>query len=476
MMHSRLISTRDKSASEVSLKEAILTSQPPDGGLFVFPKLEALGLEQVRNLDFKDLAKAILGQFDFGISVEELNRIIESAYGEQWESSEITPLRPLLGKHYLLELFHGPTQAFKDIALQFLPRLLSRYQADSDGRVMRALGASSGDTISAAHFGVGDVPGLQSIFLLPEKGPSEIQLLQAVASGFRNVMTILIQGSFDDGQKIIKEIMSQERHRSFKEENNFISFNSINIARILAQIVYYFSAYLQLVSQKAIAMGDPVNFSVPSGNFGDALAGVYAQQMGLPIEKINVATNKNHVLHQFLETGEYRPGKRAEISLAPSQDITTASNFERMLFLVLRDPKRVVQLMSDLKMKGFFRVEETELRQFRLLLESSSANDLEIKVMIESLYRAKGIIIDPHTATGIHGALKVFSEDVRTPTITLATASHIKFPQPEGVPRDDREYERVVAPLRKNEKVFLRAEADEASIVAAIQEAVRRLG
>lgn len=474
-MKHNLISTRDSAGdSELSLHEAILTSQPSDGGLFVFPEMPKLELSKLIDLDFRALAKTILGQFDFGIPKKALDAVIDEAYGSQWDTSEIIPVTPLWGKNFLLELYHGPTQAFKDIALQFLPRVLSRYRRE--GEVMRALGASSGDTISAAHFGVGDVAGLQSIFLLPAKGPSEIQLLQAVANGFHNVMTILIEGSFDDGQRIIKTIMSEERYRDIKYENNFISFNSINIARILAQIVYYIYAYLELVRKQVIPLGDPINFSVPSGNFGDALAGVYAREMGAPIQRLNVATNKNDILHRFLETGEYRPGDQLQHSLAPSQDIATASNFERMLFLIFRDPARVSQLMKELKMQASFRIEHSELEAFRRILTSSSASDDEIDAAIRYIFQKTGKVIDPHTATGVHGGLRIFGENPELPTVFLATADHIKFPQPEGVMRGEARYQAIVSPLRARPPVFLRSAADEASVIAAIREAVQRIG
>lgn len=473
-MNFPLISTRDEGAVGTTLKDAILTSQPSDGGLFVFSEMPKLEILKLIDLDYRVLAKAILGQFDFGIPKKALDAVIDEAYGSQWDTPEITPVTPLWGKNFLLELYHGPTQAFKDIALQFLPRILSRYRRE--GEVMRALGASSGDTISAAHFGVGDVAGLQSIFLLPTKGPSEIQLLQAVASGFHNVMTILIEGSFDDGQRIIKAIMSEERYRDFKYENNFISFNSINIARILAQIVFFVYAYLELVRRQVIPLGDPINFSVPSGNFGDALAGVYAREMDLPIQRLNVATNKNNILHRFLETGEYRPGNHVDISRAPSQDIATASNFERMLFLSFRDPARVRHLMKELKMNGFFRVEHAELGAFRDILRSSSASDDEIDAAIRYVFQKTGKVIDPHTATGVHGGLRVFGENPEMPTVFLATADHIKFPQPPGVSRNEARYQAVTASLRGRPPMFLRSAADEASVIAAIREAVGLMG
>jgi threonine synthase len=496
----QLVSTRDPSAKPISLKEAILTSQPPDGGLFTFPKFPQIGEEDLKELQgtsYQDLAKCILGKFDFDMAPEELEAIIDDTYGSQWDSKLITPLTHFDGNSSLLELHHGPTKAFKDVALQFLPRVLSKYR--TRGQVMRALGASSGDTISAAHYGVGGVEGLRSIFLLPANGPSEIQRLQSTAHGFANAITILIEGSFDDGQRAIKRILSSPDHAEFKEENNFISFNSINIARILAQVVYYFSAYLQMIDSGKAKMGDKVDYSVPSGNFGDALAGVYAREMGLPVGKICVATNSNDVLHRFLETGKYEPAERSVITRAPSQDITRASNFERMIYLTVRDPMRVTQLMQDLDQQGSFEVTEAELAKMKEVLVSSTATDEEIDMAILNTAKLTKRYIDPHTATGIIGSaralpmrkldyvartsgmythMRIPNAGHRihlTPTICLATASHVKFDLPEGEPGDLMEYEQIMGPLRDKPEVFLRADADEAAIVHAIRAAVKQI-
>lgn len=468
-----LISTRGTAGTSVSLKEAILKSQPADKGLFTFaefPRVSAEELQAFAGLPYPELAIAIFSKFDFGLDQAQFEAIIRSAYGSQWDTAGIVPLTDLGPNQKLLELFHGPTQAFKDIALQFLPRILAAYR--QPGETLRALGASSGDTISAAHFGVGDVEGLQSIFLLPAKGPSEIQNMQAKQHGFPNAITILIDGNFDDGQRVIKEILTNPQHAGWKQEQNFTSFNSINIARILAQVVYYFSAYLDAIRQGIITNGEPLNFSVPSGNFGDALAGVYAQKMGLPIGQINMATNANDVLHRFLTTGKYLPGKNLIQTLAPSQDITVASNFERMVFEVMQDPVRVSQLMGDLNTQGYFEVNPDELTKFRELLTSSTTNDAEITGTIIETYKKTGKVIDPHTATGVHGGKQVFGDNPDIPTVYLATADHIKFDQPAGVPRDEVRYEQVVSKLRDNPPDFLTSAADEASVVKAVQQAV----
>ena len=473
----RLISTRGVDGEDSSLKNAILSSQPLDGGLYVFdhlPQFSADELRAMEDMTYSQLAKTILGKFDFGIPNDQLAAIIDDAYGEQWDTEEITPMYELAKNQYVLELWHGPTQAFKDVALQFLPRILSAHR--QEGQTLRALGASSGDTISAAHFGVGDVEGLQSVFLLPQKGPSEIQRLQATAHGFKNATTILIDGNFDAGQKIIKRMLVEPEHRDLKEENNFTSFNSINIARILAQIVYYFRAYLDLVKKGGVDQGNPINFSVPTGNFGDALAGIYAKDMGLPVGKINMATNANDVLHRLIESSVYEPPSDTVDTRAPSQDITKASNFERMIFRVINDPARVVALMKELDESGKFTLEPSEINQIRRELTASRTSDYEIDRTIQGTYARTTYLIDPHTATGINGGQKAFGKfPDEAPTVYLSTAEHIKFQMPEGVPVDRDRYDRVVSPLRRNPEDFIIAKATEQDVIRAVREAVDKI-
>ena len=469
-MKNELISTRDPRRKKITLKGAILKSQPLDKGLYVFTKFPKINLSKLYTLNYQEHAEAILSNFDFKITSQTLQQIIYDSYGKQWNDTEITPITKFEKNKYLLELYHGPTQAFKDLALQFLPRILSAYKKPKE--ILRALGASSGDTISAAHFGVGNIKGLQSYFLLPKKGPSKIQLLQATSHGFKNAATILIAGDFDAGQKVIKKILTSSEYSDFKKRNNFITFNSINILRILVQTIYYFYSYSTLVKRKEIRIGDLVNFSVPSGNFGDALAGVYAQKMGLPISKINIATNANDVLHKFLQTGKYIPRKKIIHTLAPSQDITIASNFERMLFEVVKNPRRVSKLMINLKVKGFFEVNYEELTKFRKVLTSSSTTDIQITRTMKNLYSTGNILIDPHTATGVHGGTEVFGINPKIPTIFLATAEAVKFPQPPGVPQNKQQYTSIVKNLERNPKTFFCSTANEKDIVRTLKKAI----
>ena len=473
---SSIISTRWIDWKKYSFKEAVLNSQPLDKWLFVFeyfPSFSKTELEKLVFLSYQDLAKKVIWSLPTWIPEDELWKIIDWAYWKQWDNEDITPIFQIWENQYTLELYHWPTQAFKDVALQFLPRVLSYFR--EEWKIFRALWASSGDTISAAHFWVWDVEWLQSFFLLPAKWPSRIQKLQATAHWFNNATTILIKWSFDDWQKVIKTILTDPKYKKFKEDNNFITFNSINIARITAQIVYYFKAYLELVKLWAIKIWDEVNFSVPSWNFWDALAWVYAKNMWLPIAKINVATNENDVLHRFLETWIYMPWGQLKMTRAPSQDITVASNFERMLFETIRDPHRVSQLMNDLQKNWYFKVSDEELKELRKRLTSSRANDVEIDKAIIKIYNDCWKVIDPHSATWTHWWLLVFWENPKIPTICLETAGDIKFEPLEWIPRSENWYRQVLENLEKNEEDYLTCEADEESIVATLTKAVEEV-
>lgn len=479
MEKTKCISTRW--ANKCSLETAIKTSQPIDWGLFVpekWPSFSSDKINSMSSLSYQDLAKMVLWKFDFWIPSNELNAIIDSAYWSQWESKDITPLVPMWNNNFLLELYRWPTLAFKDVALQFFPRLLQNQQY-SNWKTLRAVWASSGDTISAAHYWVWWMKNMQSIFVLPEYWPSHIQRLQSTANWFNNVMTILLENwTFDDGQAAVKQIMSTDKYREYKETNGIISFNSINIARILAQIVYYFKAYWSLINQWIINNWDEVNFSVPSWNFGDSLAWYYAKEMWLPIASINVATNKNNILHHFLTTGEYHPSSRSKISLAPSQDITVASNFERMLFAKIKDPERIQQLMQDLKKQWYFKVTDQELGLFNDL-KSSTASDNEIVWTIMKIYNEARLYIDWHTATWVKWAFDVFSRYPSIPTICLATADQVKFKDEltqRGVAIDETRREaKTLELLERDERLISCSENNPEEIINKIQNAIRIL-
>lgn len=463
-MLSNLVDTRDETQADIPVVEAIKKSQPQEtGGLYtvapgMFPSVSDRELGQMPTESYQDSAETVLGKYDLQTRKEgDLRSLIDAAYGSQWHREEITPLSVLNEKQnlYLLELGHGPNFVFKNVALEFLSRYLDYI--NDEQKVLRALGASSGDTIHAAHNSVRGMENLQSIFLLPQEGPSKVQFLQSMAHGIKNAMTLLMDEKFDAGQAMIKEF-NTEKYAEFKEENNFVSFNSIQILRVIAQVVYYFRAYAQLVDMGKIKMGDEVDFSVPSGNFGDALAGRFAKEMGLPIRKINVATNKNNILEEFIRTGVYRRRRNPDgtfatsmTSDAPSQDIDVSSNFERDLYLACNgDAAKVKSWMKDLKdpKKGFFKVDSETLKNIRVLYTGSKAEDKDIQSTQRWAWNECSRIIDPHTATGVYPFV---NETRDIPMVCLSTSHSVQFDLIKGIDpnaTEYHEYDQYIKPLQ----------------------------
>lgn len=396
-----------RSNEQTSLKQAIITSQPLSGWLWCptqFPEISPREIEDLEWKSYQDIAKKILGLWSFGLSENEFSDIIKKAYGSQWHHPDITPVKHITENLYSLHLGYGPTFAFKNVALEFLPRLLSQI---SKGKNIYVLGASSGDTINAAHSGVKNT-NIHSFFMLPSIWPSVVQKLQAV-SGIRdnpNAFTLLADAPFDPLQDIVKKINGAE-YQTFKEKYHITSFNSINIARILAQTVYYFRAYAKLLEMKSVKIWEKVSFSVPSGNFWDALAGYYAMRMWLPVEKINIATNENDMLHVFFETGRYEPPKKwgkdfVEVTNAPSMDIAKSSNFERMLYdIVDHDDSLIKEWYTQLAREWFFEVDKVTLMKIRSIFTSSSSTNTERLDAIRQFAQKYHHGIDPHTAASV---------------------------------------------------------------------------
>lgn len=402
---SSLTNLQDSRGPEISsLESAVQTSQPISGGLWTpkdFPQVSNSELQNMVEWGYIEVAKIILWKY---FDTEILDKILPDAYGKQWHHPDITPVKHITGNLHSLHLGYGPTFAFKNVALEFLPRLLSVLAKD---KVINVLGASSGDTINAAHSGV-NWTNIRSIFMLPSTGPSAVQRLQAVNGIVNNpnALTLLAEASFDPLQDIVKRVNSPE-FVDFKAEHNITSFNSINIARILAQVVYYFRAYAELIKTQAIHRGDEVIFSVPSGNFGDALAGYYAKKMGLPIKKIVVATNENDMLHRFFQTGRYEPPKKdgkdfVEVTNAPSMDIAKSSNFERMLFdMVNGNADRIRGWYDSLAKNGYFQVDNETLRKIQEVFVSSTSTNTERENAIRKFWADYKHGIDPHTAAAV---------------------------------------------------------------------------
>jgi len=452
-----------RGSGEISLKCWIKNNQPESGWLYVFenwslPIYKKRDLERLESMNFQETFKEVawVNNFDIWLNYEEFSTLVDNSYSDQWHKKEIITLEEISQKDnlYSLHLWHGPTFAFKNIALEFLARYLSMINKD----MQTALWASSWDTINAAHYSVSWLSNMRSIFLLPQKWPSEIQKLQALANDIDNTMTILIDWDFDDAQSIIKLFNTSDEHKDFREENNFMTFNSIQILRVIAQIVYYFRAYSLSVNKWIIRSWDLINFSVPSANMWDALAWLYAKEMWLPIWRINIATNENDMLDQLLKHWVYKVKldldwnrKKAIRTDAPSQDIAVSSNFERALYWAnWWDYQQIKKWMYKLEKTWEYEIDLTTLKKLKTAFTSSRASDVEIKQTIQEVYTKFWRIIDPHSATWIFPFLRIPAE---IPTVCIETAHAIQFNSPEWVP-ETKEYQDIAEKLREKWKTI----------------------
>lgn len=405
------ISTRGQSPS-VSFAEAVATGLAPDGGLYLPQEIPNLSgnLEVWESLNYAELCLAFFEHFTGDYDAETLRSLIDDAYAS-FSHPGIAPLKNLDDNLYVLELFHGPTLAFKDFALQMLGKLYAE-QIKNTGEKINVLGATSGDTGSAAIHGLLGKPGVNIFILYPKGRISDLQERQMTCTGANNVFPLAIEGSFDDAQNVMKEIFND---LEFRSRYNLSAVNSINLARILAQCVYYFYAFFRLPSDKR----ENVEFVVPTGNFGNILSGWLAQKMGLPIKSLKIATNRNDILYRLFKTGVYSVSP-VEFSYAPSMDIQVASNFERFLYYAEgNNPKRILDIMTEFKSTGTYKFKEFNPDTF----SSSHTSDEEIKNIIHRVYEQYDYIVDPHTACGFK------SIDPEKTTVTLATAHPAKFPE-----------------------------------------------
>lgn len=413
-MSIRYISTRGQSP-ELSFKQVVLAGLAPDGGLYVPTSLPQFSAEQMaswKGLDYPSLAAEILAPFCDGVDIKSLTA---EAYSD-FRHAETAPLTKLADNHYLLELFHGPTLAFKDFALQLLGRLLETLLAEK-GEHVTVLGATSGDTGSAAIAGCRGRGNMDIYILHPKGRVSEVQRRQMTTVADANVHNIAIEGSFDDCQNIVKTLFVDAE---FRANHKLTAVNSINWARIMAQIVYYFYAALKLGAPEK-----SMSFTVPTGNFGDIYAGYLAKRMGLPVERLMIASNRNDILTRCVETGEYKVDGVTP-SLSPSMDIQLSSNFERLLFEFYdNDPKALRSVMTDLKEKGQFTLTPAAHSRLKESFDAMSVDDAQTLAQITKTHEATGEILDPHSAVGVMAAEKSLNND--TPMITLATAHPAKF-------------------------------------------------
>ncbi|MDX2495199.1 MAG: threonine synthase [Desulfuromusa sp.] len=411
-------STRGK-VRGLSFSAAVMMGLADDGGLLLpeeIPTLSKSELQQLSDLPYPELAFQIISKFATDIPALDLKDLINRSYAN-FEHPQITPV---VKKNdlYILELFHGPTLAFKDVALQFLGNLFEYFLRKS-GQRMNIIGATSGDTGSAAIYGVKGKENINIFILHPKGRVSPIQELQMTTVVDDNVFNLAVEGTFDDAQSIVKEIFGD---LDFKERHALGAVNSINWARVLAQVVYYFYAWLQINKETG---AEQIEVAVPTGNFGDIFAGYIAKQMGVPISRLILATNSNNILSRCINTGDYSIAD-VHHSLSPSMDIQVASNFERYLYYLLDcDSVKVVNAMESFKQNGKLDFTDAQKRRLSQDFGASSIDDTETLATISSFHDATGYILDPHTATGIAVGKKL--RDPNVPLVCLATANPAKF-------------------------------------------------
>lgn len=429
----RYISSRGK-AAPVSSAEAIKAGIAPDGGLFVpGEQITVNNPERLINAHYRELAGEILKLFLPDYTDEELRVSINKAYSlEKFDNPEIAPVQSVSENMHFLELWHGPTCAFKDMALQILPHLLKKAMEKTGEKAeILILVATSGDTGKAALEGFRDVPGTRMVVFYPEEGVSEMQKRQMITQEGNNVHVVAVKGNFDDAQSGVKDIFADDtvRERMSAGGYKFSSANSINWGRLAPQIVYYFGAYLALLRNGRVKSGEPVNFVVPTGNFGNILAAYYAKQMGLPVQKLICASNQNNVLTEFINTGAYNRKRSFVRTISPSMDILISSNLERLLFEITgRDAGKITRWMDELNNTGSYSVDSTTAKTVKDLFWSDYADDTATVDTIKQVYKDYNYTMDPHTAVGAAVYKKYLaSANDTTKTVIVSTASPFKF-------------------------------------------------
>lgn len=414
-------STRNSTLS-VNSYQAILEGLAGDGGLYLPETIPHFDLSLLKEMDFKGLMTEILYAFFDEFGKDHLRGLVDQAYDLKFEHKDITPLSKC-GDLYILELYHGPTAAFKDVALSILPLLMvSSKKALQHHETTHILTATSGDTGSAALAGFENVEGFTMTVFYPSKGISEIQKRQMTSSSAKNTFVYAINGNFDDAQKAVKNIFSHASE--FKIALS--SANSINIGRLVPQLTYYFMAYFELVNGATILLGDEVSFSVPSGNFGNILAAYIAKLCGLPIKHLICASNENQVLTDFIQTGVYNRHRSFHQTTSPSMDILVSSNLERCLAIMSqRDTALITGLMDQLSTQGTYQIPHDLLKEIQSHFIAEMIPMDQVSSTISDLYHKSRVLVDPHTAIGVKAALRHPSKE---PLIVCATASPFKFP------------------------------------------------
>lgn len=432
-MKKTYISTRNLQ-KEINFYQAIVQGIGDDGGLLV-PQfdLPVLDLNKLAKMNYVDLATEVISVFVPEEGKELIHEACQHAYGEGLFPEEVVPVKKA-GDVFIAELFHGQTAAFKDMALSLLPYLmtLSLKQLNED-RLVMILAATSGDTGKAALEGFKDVEGTCIKVFYPLDGVSAIQQQQMVSQEGKNVKVIGIKGNFDDAQSAVKVAFGDQQLKEVSDQHHVFlsSANSINVGRLIPQIVYYFHSYFELVRKQEIHMGDQINFCVPSGNFGNCLAGWFAKNMGLPVNKFIAASNKNNILTDFFTTGQYDANREFYKTNAPAMDILVSSNLERLVWYMCgKDGNKVRTYMEELKSNGIYKVDDEIFAKIKAQFAAGYLTEQQVMQTIKECYEKTGYVLDTHTACG-YGVLKQYQEATKdmTRTVVLSTASPYKFPE-----------------------------------------------
>ena len=430
----RYISTRDN-AIQYTASQAIAQGLARDGGLltpFYIPKLPNKALEDIKDMAYQQRAVYIMKQFLEEFSVKELTDYANAAYGpDKFDSPAVAPVHTVDGNTHCLELWHGPTCAFKDMALQMLPHLLTASLTKTEeDKTVCILVATSGDTGKGALEGFKNVPRTRILVFYPKDGVSQVQELQMVTQEGGNVGVSAVVGNFDDAQTGVKRLFSDEKLRQELARRGyfFSSANSINWGRVLPQIVYYISAYCDLLRDEKIAPGQAVNICVPTGNFGNILAAYYAREMGLPIDQLICASNSNNVLTDFIREGVYDRNRTFYNTMSPSMDILISSNLERLLYALTQDTEEVKGYMARLSETGRYQVSDRIRDRLQKRFKGYFCDDRETQQVIRAMFEKNGYLIDTHTAVAF-SALEQYRQETGddTPAIVASTASPFKF-------------------------------------------------
>lgn len=420
----KYINTRN-SMDKIESSDAILKGLADDGGLFVPEFIPKIQIEHLIGKKYNEMAFEIFKLYLTDFEDERLKEMINKAYSDQFDSDEKVVLKKI-GDQFILELFHGSTLAFKDMALSILPYFMveaKRIKENNEKTII--LTATSGDTGKAALEGFKDIDGIEIIVFYPEEGVSEIQKLQMVTQVGDNTHVVAIKGNFDDAQKAVKNAFSNIELRKLLKESGyeFSSANSINVGRLIPQMVYYFYAYMEMVKMDAIKLGEAIKVSVPTGNFGNILAAYYAKKMGLPIEALICASNENNILTDFINTGVYDTDREFIKTMSPSMDILVSSNLERFLFEISgRNHQLINEMMLELKNNKQFSVDKELNKKIKEVMIAGYSSEIETKDAIVSCHKETGYLLDPHTAVAYHVAKKQGNE-----ILTVSTASPYKF-------------------------------------------------